>query len=230
MWPRGRARRGGEEAAGQIRREEAGGRALPSPGEDPAGGGRESTARTTGGGGAAGRRMDEQLPASDEQRAPGELRPGRPSRWQASGGTPLTSSAQGRSTPPSAAWIEEACGSREQEREGKQLGCRSPQTPQNARVGRACCILQQPLRQPLEPVQWLQDLRTPVAAWVAETVGDSLIPSPVIAAVSFPVAHVVAEKLDASLSRLRAISFVVVSLPSVTPPTSCRGPIAEHYH
>jgi hypothetical protein len=77
-----------------------------------------------GGQAAAG----ERLPTSDEQRAPGELRPGRPSRWQASGGTPLTSSAQGGSAPPSAAWIEEACGSRRERGEAAGLQI-SPSPP-----------------------------------------------------------------------------------------------------
>jgi hypothetical protein len=186
MWPRGRARQGGEEAVGsssprwagglpeQIWREEAGGssatvsqrrsdgRRLRIDGEDDewwrsgraddgrrrklhrgrSRGGRRrklhllrrqlsqraaadvlllclrqiGPRRAPPGGQAA---AGERLPASDEQRAPGELRPGRPSRWQASGGTPLTSSTQEGSAPPRATWIEEACGSREQEREGK---------------------------------------------------------------------------------------------------------------
>jgi hypothetical protein len=58
--PWGPARRGGQEASRSRSGERRlGGRAPPSPREDPTGGGCESTARTTSGGGAAGRTMDD---------------------------------------------------------------------------------------------------------------------------------------------------------------------------
>jgi hypothetical protein len=46
--------------------------------------------------------------------------------------------------------------------------------PQECASGGPCRILQLPLRQPLEPLHWLQHPQNPVAAPVAETAGDNL--------------------------------------------------------
>jgi hypothetical protein len=60
------------------------------------------------------------------------------------------------------------------EREGKQLGCRSPQAPQECASGEGLLHFAAAFAATAGAAQWLQDLQTPVAAWVAETVGDSL--------------------------------------------------------
>jgi hypothetical protein len=79
------------------------------------------------------------------------------------------SAQHGSRTNGSASWIEdERAGLR---RAGESW--REEAVGLNVRAGWACCILQLPLRQLLEPLQWLQDLRIPDAARVAKTAGDS---------------------------------------------------------
>jgi hypothetical protein len=92
--------------------------------------------------------------AGERRRAPDELRPGRLSPAQ-------------RGVDRGGVWEPRA-------ERGSGWAADPPKRPRNARAGRGCCILQQPLRQPLEPLQWLQDLQAPVATRDADTAGDGL--------------------------------------------------------
>jgi hypothetical protein len=98
---------------------------------------------------------------------------------------------RGSRTSESTSWIEdERAGLRRAKASRREKGSRwaadPPSRPKNARARWACCTLQLPLRQPLEPLQWLQHLHTPDAARVAETAGDSLTKLEISRDTNFP--------------------------------------------